>query len=413
MQLSPNLGLIQLNKPLTRLNREMFDQNQYIENLTLITNENDSSSIKRSSNMASYEQARHLSVLKRQRKVLVVDDESTGRNILTKIIQQAEKDVSVVAFDNPLEGLKWLDTNHPNLIITDYRMPGMNGVELIKKIREKDNCHDIPIMMVTVVSEKSVYYEALEAGATAFLTRPINQIECRTSCRNLLKLHEQQTILQDRADWLSRQVEVATQKVVAREKETLIGLAKASEYRDKDTGSHVVRMAKYAREIASELGLSDNECDIIEYAAPLHDIGKIGTPDRILLKPGKFVPDEWAIMQQHTTIGHSILSNSQSIYMQTGSIIALNHHEKFDGTGYPNGISGKNIPLVARIVSVADVFDALVSPRPYKQPWSNSDAQTYLKEHAGKHFDPDCVDAFFERIESVQDIQSAFTDNIN
>jgi two-component system response regulator RpfG len=374
-------------------------------------NKNDFSTIKSNSNVEPYDNARRLSALRRQRKVLVVDDESTGRSILTKIIQQAEKDISVEAFDNPLEALKWLDKNHPDLIITDYRMPGINGVEFIKKIRKKDNCHDIPIMMITVVSEKEVRYDALDAGATAFLTRPIDQIECRTSCRNLLKLHEQQSIIQDRADWLARQVEVATQQIVAREKETLIGLAKAGEYRDEDTGFHVVRMAKYAREIASALGLSEEECDEIEYAAPLHDIGKIGTPDRILLKPGKFEPDEWTIMKQHTTIGHSILSNSQSRYMQTGSIIALNHHEKFDGTGYPSGISGKNIPLVARIVSVADVYDALVSTRPYKQPWSNSEAQNHLEKYSGTQFDPICVEAFFERLDNVGEIQNAFSEN--
>jgi two-component system response regulator RpfG len=379
----------------------------------LITNKNEFETIKRNSNIEPYENARRLSVLRRQRKVLVVDDESTGRSILTKIIQQAEKDISVEAFDNPLEALIWLDTNHPDLIITDYRMPGINGIEFIRKIREINNYHDIPIMMITVVSEKSVRYDALDAGATAFLTRPIDQIECRTSCRNLLKLHEQQSIIQDRADWLARQVEVATQQIIAREKETLIALAKAGEYRDEDTGYHVVRMAKYSREIASALGLSEKECDEIEYAAPLHDVGKIGTPDHILLKPGKFEPDQWAIMQQHTIIGHSILLNSQSRYMQTGSIIALNHHEKFDGSGYPNGIAGKDIPLVARIVAVADVYDALVSIRPYKQAWSNADAQDYIEKHAGTQFDPICVEAFFERIENIKRIQNAFSDRDN
>jgi two-component system response regulator RpfG len=376
----------------------------------LITEKNDFSTIKRNSNIEPYENARRLSVLRRQRKVLIVDDESTGRTILSKIIQQADDDVSVEAFDNPLEALKWLDSNHPDLIITDYRMPGINGVELIKKIRTKDSCRYIPIMMITVVSEKSVRYDALEAGATAFLTRPIDQIECRTSCRNLLKLHEQNSIIQDRADWLARQVEVATQQIIAREKETLIGLAKAGEYRDEDTGYHVVRMAKYSREIASSLGLSEKECDEIEYSAPLHDIGKIGTPDRILLKPGKFEPDEWEIMKKHTTIGHSILSNSQSRYMQTGSIIALNHHERFDGSGYPNGIAGKDIPLVARIVSVADVYDALVSTRPYKEGWSNSDALDHLEKNAGTQFDPVCVEAFFERLENIRKIQSNLSD---
>jgi len=265
--------------------------------------------------------------------------------------------------------------------------------------------------VITVVSEKSVRYDALEAGATAFLTRPIDQIECRTSCRNLLKLHEQQSIIQDRADWLARQVEVATQQVVSREKETLLRLAKAGEYRDEETGYHVVRMAKYSRQIAEALGLSEMECDEIEYAAPMHDIGKIGIHDDVLLKPGKFEPQEWLTMQQHTTIGHAILSNSQSRYIQTGSIIALSHHEKFDGTGYPHGIVGIDIPLVARIVAVADVYDALVSNRPYKEPWSETDAQDYLEKHSGTQFDPICVEAFFERIETIKNIHLNFSDN--
>ncbi|MEE8366162.1 MAG: HD domain-containing phosphohydrolase [Gammaproteobacteria bacterium] len=377
----------------------------------MISNTEKTSTIKNRSNVEPYENARRLSVLRRQRKVLIVDDESTGRTILAKIIQQVEDDISVDAFDNPLEALNWLDSNHPDLIITDYRMPDINGVDLIRKIRERPACQDIPIMMITVVSEKSVRYDALEAGATAFLIRPIDQIECRTSCRNLLKLHEQQTIIQDRADWLARQVEVATQQIASRERETLLRLAKAGEYRDEETGYHVVRMAKYSREIAEALGLSESECEEIEYAAPMHDLGKIGIEDRVLLKPGKFNQEEWLEMQTHTTIGHAILSNSQSRYIQTGSVIALNHHERFDGTGYPNGLAGKDIPLVARIVAVADVYDALVSPRPYKKAWSVKDSQDYLEKQAGTQFDPLCVEAFFERIDNIHSIQASFSDS--
>ena len=377
----------------------------------MISNKDNTTDIKSSSDIEPYDNAHRLSVLRRQRKVLIVDDESTGRTILSKIVQQVEDDIGVEAFDNPLEALKWLDDNHPDLIITDYRMPEMNGIELTRKIRERPGMQDIPIMVITVVNEKSVRYDALEAGATAFLTRPIDQIECRTSCRNLLKLHEQQSIIQDRADWLARQVEVATQQVVSREKETLLRLAKAGEYRDQETGYHVVRMAKYSRQIAEALGLSEMECDEIEYAAPMHDIGKIGIHDDVLLKPGKFEPQEWLTMQQHTTIGHAILSNSQSRYIQTGSIIALSHHEKFDGTGYPHGIVGIDIPLVARIVAVADVYDALVSNRPYKDPWTETDAQDYLEKHSGTQFDPICVEAFFERIETIKNIHLDFSDN--
>jgi len=377
----------------------------------LISNKDNTADIKSSSDIEPYENAHRLSVLRRKRKVLIVDDESTGRTILSKIIQQVEDDIGVEAFDNPQKALNWLDDNHPDLIITDYRMPEMNGIEFIKKIRERPGMQDIPIVVITVVSEKSVRYDALEAGATAFLTRPIDQIECRTSCHNLLKLHEQQSIIQDRADWLARQVEVATQQVVSREKETLLRLAKAGEYRDEETGNHVVRMAKYSRQIAEALGLSNKECDEIEYAAPMHDIGKIGIHDDVLLKPGKFAQQEWLTMQQHTTIGHAILTNSQSRYIQTGSIIALNHHEKFDGAGYPHGIAGTDIPLVARIVAVADVYDALVSQRPYKEPWSESDAQDYLEKQAGTQFDPICVEAFFERIETIESIFANFSDS--
>ena len=377
----------------------------------MISNTDNKTDFPKDSNIEPYENARRLSILRRQRKVQIVDDESTGRTILAKIIQQAEEDASVESFDNPRDALQWLDHNHPDLIITDYRMPDINGVELIKRIRAKPACHDIPIMMITVVSEKSVRYDALEAGATAFLTRPIDQIECRTSCRNLLKLHEQQSIIQDRADWLARQVEVATQQIVSREHETLLRLAKAGEYRDEVTGNHVVRMAKYSREIGEALSLSDKECDEIEYAAPMHDIGKIGIQDKILLKPGRFDADEWVTMQEHTRIGHAILSNSQSRYIQTGSIIALNHHERFDGSGYPNGLSGKNIPLVARIVAVADVYDALISPRPYKRAWSSEDAQDYLHKQAGSQFDPICVEAFFERLENINNIHQVFNDD--
>ena len=331
---------------------------------------------------------------------------------LTKIIQQAEDDVKVEAFDNPLKALNWLDSNHPDLIITDYRMPEINGVELIRQIREKPDFQDIPIMMITVVSEKSVRYDALEAGATAFLTRPIDQIECRTSCRNLLKLHEQQTIIQDRADWLARQVDNATKQIVFREQETLLRLGKAGEYRDEDTGNHVMRMAKYSREIAEALGLGEKECDEIEYAAPMHDIGKIGIPDNILLKPAKFDQEELLIMQRHTQIGHAILSNSESRYIQTGSIIALSHHERFDGSGYPKGLSGRDIPLVARIVSVADVYDALVSVRPYKKPWKIEEAQQYIRTHSGTQFDPDCVKAFLERLSNIEKIHAKFSDRL-
>lgn len=348
---------------------------------------------------------------KHKRKVVIVDDESTGRTIMGKIVQQIAEDIAVIEFEHARDVLDWLDLNHPDLIITDYRMPDLNGIDFITKIREKEHCQDIPIMMITVVSEKEVRYEALEAGATAFLTRPIDQIECRTSCRNLLTLHEQHLVIQQRAEWLAEQVELATHQIVVRERETLLRLAKAGEYRDEGTGNHVIRMAKYSRQIAEQLGLSKLECDDIEAAAPMHDIGKIGIPDHVLLKPGKFNAEEWEIMQSHTTIGYGILSNSQSKYMQMGAVIALYHHERFDGKGYPNGLEGADIPLIARIVSVADVYDALVSVRPYKEAWTITEAIDYIKQQAGTQLDPHCVEAFCKRITAITKIQSDYADD--
>ncbi len=364
-----------------------------------------------SSNVEPYENARRLSVLRRRRHVLIVDDESTGRTILEKVIQKIDSDLQVTGFDSAVDALDWLSVNRVDLIITDYRMPQINGVEFIKKVRNFPDCESVPIMMITVVSEKSVRYDALEAGATAFLTRPIDQIECRTSCRNLLKIQEQQSIIQDKADWLSRQVDVATQQIVARERETLLRLGRAGEYRDEDTGNHVLRMAKYSRIIAEELGLAEIECEDIEYAAPMHDIGKIGIPDHILLKPGKLNKEEWLIMQQHTVIGHNILTNSQSRYIQLGSVIALNHHEKYDGSGYPSGLKAREIPLVARIVAVADVFDALVTERPYKKAWCTEEALKLIKQQSGKHFDPQCVDAFFDRLDDINQVKLELKDS--
>lgn len=344
------------------------------------------------------------------RQVVIVDDESTGRTILSKMIQQIADDIEVVEFDNPKQALVWIELNQPHLILTDYRMPEMNGVDFIKTVRKTPRNANISIVMISVVSDKEVRYEALSAGASAFLTRPLDQIECSTTCKNLLTMHQQHLIIQDRAEWLAVQVQKATEKVLAREKEAILRLAKAGEYRDEETGNHVIRMAKYSRFIAEQLGMNVEQCDDIEYAAPMHDIGKIGIPDGVLLKPGKLDPREWEVMQSHTTIGYSILSNSESRYMQMGAVIALYHHERFDGKGYPNGLHGEDIPLYARIVAVADVFDALVSVRPYKPAWEMQEAVDYIKQQSGTHLDPKCVDAFCQRLDDVVRIQAQYQD---
>lgn len=334
-------------------------------------------------------------------RVIIVDDRSTARSLLEGLARSLEPGVVVDSFTNPLDALAHMQLTTPDLVITDYRMPGMDGIEFTRRIRATRRLADVPIIIVTVVEERQIRYQALENGATDFLTRPIDPQECRARCINLLALRRSQKLVADRAQWLEDQVLQATREVRMREHETLMKLAKAGEYRDQETGNHIIRMAKCARLIAEELKLTAMECDEIEAAAPMHDIGKIGIPDHILLKPGRHTEEEQAIMRRHPLIGHEILADSPSRYLQMGAVIALGHHEKFDGSGYPQGLAGEAIPLPARIVAVADVFDALMSSRPYKRAWTFEEALQYVRTETGRHFDPDCVHAFERRIDTV------------
>jgi len=270
----------------------------------------------------------------------------------------------------------------------------------------------VPLIIVTGAEDRQIRSDALASGASDFLSRPIDPQEFRARCLNLLALRRSQKLVAERAKWLEDQVMAATREVRTRERETLLRLAKAGEYRDQDTGNHIIRMAKYARLIAEELTLTTMECDEIEAAAPMHDIGKIGIPDHILLKPGRHTPEEQIIMRRHPLIGHEILAGSPSRYLQMGAIIALSHHEKFDGSGYPNGLAGEAIPLTARIVAVADVFDALTSVRPYKTAWTFDEALAFVKAESGRHFDPACVHAFGQRIDAVATIMRELADRV-
>jgi two-component system response regulator RpfG len=342
--------------------------------------------------------------------VMIVDDRPTARSLLMGLARSLEQGLHVECFADPVAALERAISQTPDLIISDYRMPGMDGIEFIRRLRDVPRLLEIPIVMVTVVEDRQVRYQALESGATDFLTRPIDPQECRARCRNLLALRRSQKNVLDRAKWLEDQVMQATLDIRIREKETLLRLAKAGEYRDEETGNHIFRMAKYSRLIAEELKLTAMECDEIESSAPMHDIGKIGIPDQILHKPGPLSARELATMRQHTIIGHGMLSDSPSRYLQIGAVIALGHHEKFDGTGYPYNLAGEAIPMAARIVAVADVFDALMSKRPYKAPWPLERALDYLKTESGSHFDPDCVHAFLRRLDGVMHIMREYSD---
>ena len=344
--------------------------------------------------------------------VLIIDDDFTSRRMLEQVVHGMKKNIAVKTFSDPFTALAWVKMNEPDLIMLDYKMNGMTGLEVMREIRRMPALEDIPIVIVTALEDKNIRYQALEAGATDFITKPIDPYECAVRCRNMLTLRMQQKIILNRSQLLQQAASGATKQIRDRELETLFRLAKAGEYRDEETGNHIIRMAKYSRLIAESLSLPEEQCELIEVAAPMHDIGKIGISDLILLKSAKLTTEEFEIMKTHATIGYNILHDSPSKYLRLGAEIALGHHEKFDGSGYPQGLKGEIIPLEARIVAVADVFDALTSTRPYKKSWSNEEAFAHLDAHKGKHFDPRCVAAFVMQHDKLAHIQMELQDII-
>jgi two-component system response regulator RpfG len=344
--------------------------------------------------------------------VMVVDDQSTGRAILEQVVRGLDERVQVEGFMRPVDAVVWAARNVADLVLVDYMMPEMDGIEFVQRLRKLPGYEHVPIVMVTVHDDRKVRYAALDAGITDFLTKPVDARECLARCRNLLTLRRQQLALEDRRRHLEHMVDDATREVREREKETLLRLARAGEFRDEETGFHLIRMARYSRLVAGALGLSADEAETIELAAPLHDIGKIGIPDQILLKSQRLDAAEWEVMRRHPVIGHDILKGSASKYVRMGALIALGHHEKYDGSGYPNGLEGDHIPLCARIVAVADVYDALTSVRPYKEAWPADKALDWVAAQAGRHFDPRMVEAFLGSKAEVLKVQGEWREPV-
>jgi putative two-component system response regulator len=340
---------------------------------------------------------------------LVVDDNAPNLMLFRHLLGKLD-DVEAVCFDDPLAALLWCDTTIPDLVLLDYMMPGIDGLEFLRRFRARSGFADIPVVMVTADSEVTVRHQALQAGATDFLNKPIDKIELTARTQNLLAWRKSRVQLANRAQWLADEVRKATAEIAAREKEAILQLSRAAEYRDPETGAHLLRMSNYTRLIAGKMGLPEKEQQLLLEASPMHDIGKVGTPDAILLKPGRLDPEEFEIMKRHAEIGYEILSCSAAPLLRTAAQIALAHHEKFDGSGYPRGLAGDAIPLYGRIVAVADVFDALTSERPYKRAWPLEKAVEFLREGSGSHFDPHCVEAFLSSWDEVLAIHDRFQD---
>lgn len=342
--------------------------------------------------------------------VLVIDDNRANLVSIQHLLSK-HPDCTSIQFQIPLEAFEWCRSETPDLVIVDYMMPEMDGIEFIRRFRQLEGKTDIPVLMVTADTNMDVRYKALESGSNDFLTKPINKSEFQPRVKNMLALRHGQKMLADRAALLQEEVHKATTELRKQERETIFRLSKLAEYRDPETGAHILRMAHYSGHIAKNLGLSEDEQALIVEAAPMHDIGKVGIPDQILLKPGKLDPDEFEQIKKHPKIGHEILKNSPSRAVQAGASIALTHHEKYDGTGYPAGLKGDEIPLYGRITAVADVFDALTSTRPYKKALDNEAAVKLIKKGDGTHFDPACVKAFFQNWDEVLRIQKSFVDD--
>lgn len=338
-------------------------------------------------------------------QIISIDDNENNLFLIEAICEEMK--LNVKSFSEPLEALMHVLQNRVDLIIIDYMMPNLDGIEFIKEFRRKNK--KVPIVMVTAAGDdETIHKEAFEAGVNDFLSKPVNSVLFKARVTNLLTNYQNTLLIEDRAKLLEEEVKKATENLIDREHETLYILGKTAEYKDPETASHVARVAHYSKLIAKAYGLDKKEQEIIFYAAPFHDLGKIGIEDKILLKPGKLDDEEFDTMKCHAQIGYEILKDSQSEFLRAGAIIAISHHEKYDGSGYPKGLKADKIHIYGRIVAVVDVFDALTSHRPYKKAWSFDDALNLLKEESGKHFDPNIVNLFIENIEEIKEIYNSF-----
>ncbi len=341
--------------------------------------------------------------------VLILDDEADGGFLIEEILRRNLADVASVRFTSPEEAFQYCRSAEPDLLIVDYRMPTMSGLDFLARVRTLTGYDGVPAIMVTGAAVAGLKEVALQQGVTEFLARPVNPVELTTRCRNLLNLRASLTRHRPARG-------AVVDGVIARVDRDYLTLfqklSTASETRDEETGQHMRRMAYTSRLVARELGCGRAYCDELLLSAPLHDLGKVGIPDRILLKKGPLDASEWEVMRTHAVIGHDLMRGSSSPVMQMAANIAASHHEKYDGSGYPYGLSGDRIPLEARIVAVADVFDALTNARPYKKAWEAGDAFAYLRRERGRHFDPAAVDAVLKHIGELMDIQSRFADHI-
>jgi putative two-component system response regulator len=320
--------------------------------------------------------------------ILAVDDEASNLQLLRQILQEHYR--LRFAKDGP-RALELAREERPSLILLDVMMPGMSGYEVCAALKADPRTASIPVIFVTALNDTDDELEGFEAGAVDYITKPVSPPIVRARVRTHLSLVRMEELRASRLEIVQR-----------------LGLA--AEYKDNETGLHVIRMSHFARILGLAAGMSEAAADDLLHAAPMHDVGKIGIPDRILQKPGPLDPDEWKIMQSHATIGAEIIGQHDSGMLGLARNIALSHHEKWDGSGYPHGLAGEQIPLEGRICAVADVFDALTSVRPYKKAWTEEEAIDFLVKQKGRHFDPALVDLFITQMPAIRAIRQRWAE---
>lgn len=366
--------------------------------------------------------------------IAIVDDQAINVKIVQKYLKLAGYGRFVSSTD-AREAIALIDREEPDIVLLDIMMPYVSGLDILAELRRGDKHADLPVIILTAASEKQTKIEALKLGATEFLLKPIDSAELDARVRNVLTVKAHQDRVKRHAWVLEAEVAARSAELVAAHREVVQCLAAVGEYRDNETGQHVVRVGRYAEVIAQYQGMSKEFCDRIRDAAPLHDIGKVGIPDCILRKPGKLDDLEFKQMMRHVEYGETICSHGHchqggttashtaiglavtrvggSPILQMAGTIAHTHHERWDGKGYPRGLQGEAIPIEGRITAVADVFDALTSHRPYKKAFPLDKSLEIIDQQRGTQFDPGCVDAFFAGIERIIAVYHEFADAVD
>ena len=344
----------------------------------------------------------------RSLKVLVVDDEPINVDILETTLSKAGfKDVTSTT--DPLEAVRLCGENEFDLILLDILMPNLDGFGVMERLKESES-FNTPIIVITALSDNETKLRALSGGARDYINKPFNRKEVLARTSNLLEMRFAQKELKAHNEILEIKVRERTKEIYDTRLEIINRLGVAAEFKDNETGLHITRMSNYSFILANAAGLSEKECDLILHASPMHDIGKIGIPDNILQKRGKLTDVEWDVMRRHPLIGSDIIAEHPSDLLQMARSIAFTHHEKWDGSGYPNGLAGSDIYYAGRIVAIADVFDALTSRRPYKEPWPTEKALDYITENGGTQFEPDLVKSFIAVKGEVMEIYNRYSE---